>query len=158
MVLLKYMKDKDSMLINSEVGLPSSDVHNNYPEIDKRFLMNPGCIGSYKIEWDNYVYTLNKKIVAILSHNEKYNSDILNLKLRVEDNMQLQDMYPNAIVPGYHMNKIHWSSIILKELDTLPPNLIYELIDESYFLIFTGLPKKTQELISPSRRKEYGKR
>jgi len=152
------MMKENNTVLDSEKQIPASDVHYRYPEIDRRFLMNPGCIGSFKIEWDTYVYTLNKKIVAILSHNEKYDSDILNLKLRVEDNMQLRDMYPNAIVEGYHMNKIHWSSIILNKIDDLPKNLIYELIDESYFLIFTGLPKKTQELISPTKRKEYEKR
>lgn len=123
------------------------DINKKYPIIDKHFKSNKACIGKFKPEWNCYVYTVDNKMVGILSSNEKYNSDILNLKLKPEDNMQLQDIFPKSIVKGYHMNPVHWSSIILKELDLLPQNLIFELIDESYSLVFNKLNKKAQHTI-----------
>jgi predicted DNA-binding protein (MmcQ/YjbR family) len=148
------MKKNKNIIINPETGLPAADIHLNYPKIDNQFLLNSECIGSYKIEWDSYVYTLHNKIVSILSHNDKFNSDILNLKLRIEDNMELRDMYPGVIIPGYHMNKIHWSTVILNKMDELPLGMINELIDQSYFLVFSKLPKKTQLLIQNKEGKE----
>lgn len=124
-----------------------NDIHNKYPMIHKRFINKPECIGYYKVEWDTYVYTLNNKLVAILSYNKKFGEDILNVKLRVENNMSLRDMYPATIIEGYHMNKNHWSSIKLGKIDSLPNTLINELIDESYFLVYSGLTKKAQRLI-----------
>ncbi len=154
MILLLSMTNNKDIIINSETGFPVFDIHLNYPEIHKQFLLNTGCIGAYKIEWDNYVYTVQKKIVSILSHNDKLSADLLNLKLRVEDNMELRDMYPDVIIPGYHMNKIHWSSIILNKLDELPEGMINDLIDESYFLVFSKLPKKTRLLIQNNKGKK----
>ncbi len=136
------MKDKNNNSFDLDVVLSISDIHNHYPQLHKKFLENKGCRGDYKLEWDTYVYTLNNKIVAIMSHNSVFNEDILTLKLRVENNMSLRDIYPGIIIPGYHMNKMHWSSIILRRIDELPQSLIYELIDESYFLIYSGLTKK----------------
>ncbi|MBK5200963.1 MAG: MmcQ/YjbR family DNA-binding protein [Spirochaetaceae bacterium] len=141
------MSNIKNIFINVETGLPESDIHNYYPKIHKRFIKNLGCIGHYKTEWETYVYTLNNKIVAILSHNRIFDGDILTIKLRVENNMSLRDMYSDIIIPGYHMNKIHWSSIKLNKIGELPLPLIYELIDESYFLVYTALPKRERILI-----------
>lgn len=45
-----------------------------------------------------------------------------------------------AIIPGYHMNKKHWNTVILD--GTLSAELIHSMIDESYEIIFGSLPKK----------------
>jgi predicted DNA-binding protein (MmcQ/YjbR family) len=39
-----------------------------------------------------------------------------------------------GIIPGYHMNKRHWNTIILD--GSVPPHLIKEMIDHSYELVF----------------------
>ncbi len=44
-----------------------------------------------------------------------------------------------SIIPGYHMNKEHWNTIILD--GNLPDELIYKLIDDSYNLVVKGLKK-----------------
>lgn len=145
--MLSLINMKDNIVLNTETGLPADDIHLNYPEIHKQFLSNSGCTGTYKTEWETYVYTLQNKIVSIICHNDKLSVDLLNLKLRVENNMELRDMYPDIIIPGYHMNKIHWSSIILNKMNELPQGLINELINESYSLVLSKFPKKTQLLI-----------
>ena len=55
-----------------------------------------------------------------------------NVKCNPERALQLRDEYI-AIIPGYHMNKKHWNTIILD--GTVPSSLIYELIDHSYALV-----------------------
>lgn len=45
-----------------------------------------------------------------------------------------------AIIPGYHMNKKHWNTVILD--GSLPKKLILEMIDHSYDLVLQSLPAK----------------
>jgi len=46
------------------------------------------------------------------------------------------------ITGAYHMNKIHWNTVIC---EGLKPDLIFNLIDQSYELILNSLPKKMRE-------------
>ena len=55
--------------------------------------------------------------------------------------VELRDRH-DAIVPGYHMSKKHWNTVLLD--GTLPDSLILELVDHSYELVAAGLPKKTR--------------
>ena len=65
----------------------------------------------------------------------------INLKCNPEYAIELREKYP-SIIPGYHMNKKHWNTIILD--GTVPDKLIFELIRHSYTLIISSLPKKIQ--------------
>lgn len=66
----------------------------------------------------------------------------INLKCDPEKALELRAEYP-AILPGYHMNKAHWNTMILD--GSLSHSLVYELIDHSYQLVLNGLPKKLRE-------------
>jgi predicted DNA-binding protein (MmcQ/YjbR family) len=44
-----------------------------------------------------------------------------------------------SIIPGYHMNKKHWNTIILD--GTIPTSLILELVDHSYELVISSVKK-----------------
>jgi len=54
----------------------------------------------------------------------------------------LRNSYP-AIRPGYHLNKRHWNTITLD--GSLPDQLVRDLIEDSYDLVVSGLPKRVQE-------------
>jgi predicted DNA-binding protein (MmcQ/YjbR family) len=58
-----------------------------------------------------------------------------NVKCNPDRAIELREEYA-SIIPGYHMNKKHWNTIILD--GTVPSRLIYELIDHSYELVITG--------------------
>ena len=58
-----------------------------------------------------------------------------NVKCNPEKAIELREEYA-SIIPGYHMNKKHWNTIILD--GTVPSKLIYELIDHSYELVLAG--------------------
>ncbi|MBZ0283508.1 MAG: MmcQ/YjbR family DNA-binding protein [Anaerolineae bacterium] len=45
-----------------------------------------------------------------------------------------------AVLPGYHMNKTHWNTILLD--DSIPDDEILEMLDHSYNQVVKGLPKK----------------
>jgi predicted DNA-binding protein (MmcQ/YjbR family) len=57
----------------------------------------------------------------------------------------LRDSYPE-IRPGYHLNKRHWNTITLD--GTLPDQLVRDLIEDSYDLVVSGLPKHVRERLA----------
>jgi predicted DNA-binding protein (MmcQ/YjbR family) len=63
----------------------------------------------------------------------------INLKVDPEKGAELRERHP-AIQPGYHMNKKHWITISMD--GSLPDKILNALIDDSYALVVSGLPKK----------------
>ncbi|HAK11516.1 MAG TPA: MmcQ-like protein [Chitinophagaceae bacterium] len=55
-----------------------------------------------------------------------------NAKCDPERAIELREQYA-TILPGYHMNKQHWNTIILD--GSVPMKLVRELIDHSYELV-----------------------
>ena len=55
-----------------------------------------------------------------------------NAKCDPERAIELREQYV-SILPGYHMNKQHWNTIILD--GSVPMKLVRELIDHSYELV-----------------------
>lgn len=69
----------------------------------------------------------------------------INLKCDPDRAVQLRESY-SGIIPGYHMNKTHWNTV---QMDgSVPDILAYELIDLSYDLIVSSLPKKIKDELS----------
>lgn len=63
----------------------------------------------------------------------------INLKCDPERSAALREEYDGAITGAFHMNKLHWNSIVLEEV---PPQLIIELIDHSYDLVVSKFTRK----------------
>lgn len=63
----------------------------------------------------------------------------VNLKCDPERAVELREQYDGDIIPGYHMSKVHWNTLLLEKLS---PKLINELLDHSYDLVVSGLTKK----------------
>jgi len=69
----------------------------------------------------------------------------INLKCDPEKALELRETYP-GIIPGYHMSKKHWNTV---DIDGSIPNvLVIELIDHSYDLVRSRLPKKEREKLT----------
>lgn len=80
---------------------------------------------------DVLVYKTSNKMFMLLP----LDSETLrfNVKCDPEWAIQLREEYPNRVLPGYHMNKIHWNTIIVNgELSQMQ---LMEHIDNSYKLI-----------------------
>ena len=65
-----------------------------------------------------------------------------NVKCAPEKALELRANY-SFVIPGYHMNKKHWNTIICD--DSVNNKLIKQWIDDSYCLIVGSLPKKLKE-------------
>ena len=67
-----------------------------------------------------------------------------NLKCDPERAIELRESYDEVIMPGYHMSKVHWNTLFLEQL---PGDLIRELINHSYELVVSKLPKKQRSAL-----------
>lgn len=69
-----------------------------------------------------------------------------NVKCEPDNAVLLREQYP-CVLPGYHMNKQHWNTVIVD--GSVPDKILQQWIDESYTLIIDSLPKKRkQEILS----------
>ncbi len=107
------------------------------PDVIARFLSKPGAEETTPFGPDVLVYKVGGKMFA-LTVPEEFPARI-NLKCDPERSVILRDEY-ESILPGYHMNKRHWNTVVLD--GSLPSRLVGELIDNSYDLVAASLPKK----------------
>jgi predicted DNA-binding protein (MmcQ/YjbR family) len=56
-----------------------------------------------------------------------------NVKCDPDKAIELRDEYPDTVLPGYHMNKQHWNTIVVD--GRLTAKQLKEMIDDSYGLI-----------------------
>jgi predicted DNA-binding protein (MmcQ/YjbR family) len=65
----------------------------------------------------------------------------INLKCEPDEAVMLRDVF-SAIIPGYHMNKAQWNTVILD--GSIPQGEIERMMDNSYRLVVSKMPKKEQ--------------
>jgi predicted DNA-binding protein (MmcQ/YjbR family) len=63
-----------------------------------------------------------------------------NAKCDPDKAIELREEYPDVILPGFHMNKRHWNTVIVD--GTLPKKLVQEMITDSYNLVKKKARKK----------------
>ena len=85
---------------------------------------------------DTPVYKVGGKIFLIANMDTPVS---INLKCDPEKAVELREEY-DAVLPGYHMNKQHWNTVIFD--GSIKDNLIFAWIDHSYNLVADSLPKK----------------
>lgn len=56
-----------------------------------------------------------------------------NVKCDPDRAIELREEYPEHVLPGYHMNKKHWNTIIVG--GRLTKKQLLEMIDDSYKLV-----------------------
>jgi predicted DNA-binding protein (MmcQ/YjbR family) len=107
-------------------------------------LIKPAVTESLPFDEDSPVYKVKNKIFLIMSLTEPFS---INVKCDPELAVELREKY-SFIIPGYHMNKTHWNTVLLEH--NVTDKLIKEMIDNSYDLIVAGLPKKIQKELEES--------
>ena len=107
-------------------------------------LSKPGTSEDTPFDENMLCFKVGGKIFAIIDI-ELFES--VNLKCEPERAAELRERY-SGIVPGYHMNKNHWNTVMFD--GTVSDKLVLELVDHSYELILNSLPKKTRESILSS--------
>lgn len=71
----------------------------------------------------------------------------ITLKAQPEEAIAQREKYQEIVIPGYHMNKKHWNTVVLHKYPALPESDLYQWIDDSYNLVFKKLPKRIQQQI-----------
>jgi predicted DNA-binding protein (MmcQ/YjbR family) len=106
------------------------------PDAIEHCLSKPHAVEATPFGPDVLVYKVADKLFALTQPDEF--PARMNLKCDPERAALLREEY-DSIVPGYHMNKRHWNTVVLD--GSLPSALVRELIDHSYELIISSLPK-----------------
>lgn len=108
----------------------------NFETLHAYLLKKPGAVEEFPFDTVTLVVKVSGKMFALVGTND----DPLRLNLKCDPAKAeiLRELYP-AIIPGYHMNKRHWNTIILD--GSLPAAEIQSMIDDSYALVVKGLPK-----------------
>ena len=97
---------------------------------------------SYPFGDDVLVYKVMDKMFALLGTLGNKDKDWgLNLKCDPDDALAYRDIYEN-VIPGYHMNKKHWNSVYFDRDDSIPNDILIDMINESYALVVSKLTKK----------------
>jgi len=114
-------------------------------------LAKPGVTEDYPFDGECAWLKVAGKMFALVNVTEMKMGDeaippfhFANLKCDPERAIELREEY-EAIEPGWHMSKKHWNTIYFD--GGLKDSFIKELIDHAYELVFSGLPKKTQEAL-----------
>jgi predicted DNA-binding protein (MmcQ/YjbR family) len=95
----------------------------------------PGADESQPFGPEVVVYKVGGKIFTIASPDDF--PPRINLKCAPERAIELRDEH-KAIIPGWHMNKRHWNTVILD--GSLPKPLVLGLVRHSYDLVVASLP------------------
>lgn len=74
------------------------------------------------------VYKTNSKIFLLLPLDTQPLQ--FNVKCDPEIAIELREEYPEAVLPGFHMNKKHWNTVIAD--GTLTNKQLLQMVDESY--------------------------
>jgi len=100
------------------------------------FLARPEAWLDFPFGPDVYVFKIGNKMFGTLG----WEKDLarINLKCDPQQALALRDVFP-AVLPGYHMNKTHWNTVLLD--GSVPVGEIERMIDHSYGLVVRSLPK-----------------
>ena len=102
---------------------------------------------------DVKVFRVKNKMFATLAMGTGNEKDVgdkmtghwcINLKCDPDEAIMLRDIFP-AVIPGYHMNKAQWNTVILD--GSIPQGEIERMIDNSFMLVVSKMTKKDQASI-----------
>ena len=122
---------------------------NQYIWLDSYLLAKPGAEKDYKVEWGWWRYRVGGKLFAATCQpGPQYQGydcrELLNLKCSPGLSELLRMEFPD-IIPGFYSDKRHWISVFLD--GAVPEDVLKDLCDQSYTLVFQSLTKKLQRTL-----------
>ena len=103
-------------------------------------LGRPGAIEDFPFGPEHSVFKVAGKMFALSALDRAPLR--VSVKCEPELALQLRGSYP-AIGPGYHLNKRHWNTLTLD--GSLPDQLVCDMIEDSYDLVVSALPRRTRD-------------
>lgn len=77
------------------------------------------------------VFKVNGKVFLLVSLDAEPLQ--FNVKCDPEKAIELREEFPETVLPGYHMNKKHWNTVIVN--GRLSAKQLLQMVDDSYQLI-----------------------
>jgi predicted DNA-binding protein (MmcQ/YjbR family) len=109
-------------------------------EIIRSYCLSKSYVSEgFPFDENSLVFKVAGKMFALLDLENELR---MNLKCEPLRAIELREQYP-AVQPGYHMNKKHWNTLYID--GSLSKEDVFELIDHSYDLVVSKLPKKTRD-------------
>lgn len=114
----------------------------------KYLLSKPESHQSFPFGDSVEVFKVKNKMFATLSLGKMDKNDEnnqywwMNLKCSPEEAVMLRDIF-SSIIPGYHMNKRLWNTVILD--GSIPQGEIERMMDNSFMLVVSKMTKKDQQ-------------
>ena len=108
----------------------------NFDAARAYLLQRPEAAEGFPFGPDVYVYKIRNKMFATLVGDGSI--ERMNLKCDPDEALFLRDTF-KAVLPGYHMNKTHWNTVVLD--GSIPRGEIERMIDRSYGLVVKSLRK-----------------
>lgn len=111
-------------------------------ETARLYLMSkPEAIEDWPFGPDVAVFKVRDKMFATLAYEHEHEQARINLKCDPNQALILRDVF-DAVIPGYHMNKQHWNTVILD--GTIADEELRAMIDQSYRLVVKGMKKSVR--------------
>ena len=110
-----------------------------YTELEKVLLGFNDASLSFPFDEKTAVFKIAQKMFALVGL--EWEPLGINLKCDPDDAQILRSQF-DAIIPGFHMNKDHWNTVLLD--GSLDPDLVIKLIEDSYILVVRNMSKKEQ--------------
>ena len=128
----------------------------NHEQVRSYMLELPQAREDYPFGPDVIVMKVADKMFASLSRIQTPAAGLwrMNLKCNPEEALILRDIF-SAVLPGYHMNKRHWNTVLLDH--SIPRGELERMMDNSYELVVAGMPasrRKPLQRLMPSQRGE----
>jgi predicted DNA-binding protein (MmcQ/YjbR family) len=86
------------------------------------------------------------KVAGKMFALSRLTGDPLSVSLKCEPLLaeELRAAHP-AIIPGYHLNKRHWNTVRID--GSLPDRMIADLVEDSYDLVVSKLPRARRQAL-----------
>jgi predicted DNA-binding protein (MmcQ/YjbR family) len=103
----------------------------NVEELREYVLQKPLATEGFPFGDNVIVFKVNNKIFLLLP----LDTDQLQFNVKCDPDLaiELREAYPESVVPGYHMNKKHWNTVIAD--GRLSKKQLLQMVDDSYGLV-----------------------
>ena len=126
----------------------------NIEELRDYCLSKPEATEDFPFDDHTLVFKVKGKLFALTSLKKWEAGDhSVNLKCDPDKAIEYRENYPDAVFPGYHMSKKHWNTVNIYQT-ALSEKYIRYLINHSYELVVSKLPKAKRNLIKEQLTKE----
>lgn len=104
-----------------------------HKEIEEYILSMPNARLDYPFGEDVAVYKVGEHMFALIAEGK----EPVNVSLKCDPQLAalLREKY-NTVMPGYHLNKKHWNTLVLS--GELPWEEVQALVRHSYDLVVAG--------------------